>query len=139
MSDVPLLLPQVTVHRGMFWFHDQEYFSYNVDPETAHDISFHTPLLPHLLKNDHRYIGLGAIRVHKRIVTTVELPLKTPSRGVQTVEVQAEWVIRMKPLLEEAYRMHKESPGASFTLLLDRENKIVLTEAERRSIPPQKE
>lgn len=139
MSDVPLLLLQVTVHRGMFWFHDQEYMGYSADPDTAHDISFHAPMLPHQLKNDHRYIGLGAIRVHKRIVTTVELPLKTPSRSAQTVEVAPDWILRMRPLLVEAYRVHKESPLVSFTLLLDGNNTIIRAEAERRSIPPQKE
>ena len=139
MSDVPLLLPQVTVHRGMFWFRDNESVCYSISPETAHEIVFHWPLLPNSMREGQLTFTVGPYRVTKRLTASVELPLRTYYQGTRGVMVSIEWIARIQPLLEYAYRIHQQDPNDSFTIVFGEEGRATRVEPDRQSIPPQKE
>lgn len=139
MIDIVILLPQVTVHRHRFWFRDNESVCYYIEPDTAHDIAYHAQMLPFAIMEYMRYVGLGAIRVTRRVTASVELPLKTLAHGQQTTPVSPSWIVQTAPLLLEAYYVYQATPEESFTLVVDDAGQIVRTEPDRKSIPPQKE
>lgn len=139
MSDVPLLLTQVTVHKGTFWFRDIESVCYSINPETAHEIIYHYRLLARSMKGDQRVFTLGPYRITKQLTATVELPLRTPRIGIRAVMVSEDWIAKICPLIDTALTIHDQMPNESFTLALNDEGEIIRTETDRQSIPPQKE
>jgi len=139
MSDVPLLLPQVTVHRGQFWFRDNDNVCYSIGPETAHEIVYHWRLLPSSMKEGQISFTVGPYRVTKKLIAHVELPLRTPRSGTQAVQVSMNWIGRVYPLLYEALSLHNADTLDAFTLVIDDDNNIIRTTPDRQSIPPMKE
>lgn len=140
MSNVALLAPQVTVHRGKVWFRDDENVCYSVDMETARDIAIHSRLVtPSTVDPRTFYVSFSAIRVRRESTGSVELPLCLPSHGPRATRVDYAWLMLIAPMLHEALRIHAQSPNDSFTLVLNTHNEIEFTNCDRRSIVPRPE
>jgi len=137
MSNGPLLLVQVTVHRGQFWFRDVESVCYSTNPETAHEMVYHYRLLKPTMKQMERSVTVGPYRI---ILTgTVEFPFRTLRLGIRPVMVSEDWIMKICPLIDAALSIHNQTPNESFTLVLDDGNHIIRTEPDRHSIAPKKE